>query len=136
MLLCDYAEEINGKLYIVGGGWTQLYTPNAPANMGLAIKISVPWNQANRPHDFVVRLLTEDEEPVSAVGDETNQPIQLQGKLEVGRPPGLRPGTPLDSAIAVMLQGLILPEGSFHWRVEIDGTELARIPFNVVPPRR
>jgi len=22
LLLCDYAEAVNGKLYIMGGGWT------------------------------------------------------------------------------------------------------------------
>jgi hypothetical protein len=133
MLLCDYAEEINGKLYVMGGGWSQLFTADAPTNMGLAIKVSVPWDQANRPHDFSVRLVTDDEQSV-LTGDE-QQPVELQGKLEVGRPPGLRPGTYLDSAIALNLQNLVLPAGLFHWKAEVDGSEVAHIPFSIFQPR-
>jgi len=60
MLLCDYAEELGGKLYIMGAGWSQLRTPYQPSNMALAIKLSVPWTQANEPHNLAIRLVTED----------------------------------------------------------------------------
>lgn len=46
MLLCDAADSVNGKLYILGAGWSQLLFPDRPANMSLAIKIAVPWDQA------------------------------------------------------------------------------------------
>ena len=58
LLLCDYAQEVGGKLYILGGGWS-IYR-GAPVTMGLAVKIAVPWDAANIPHDFSARLVTED----------------------------------------------------------------------------
>src|SRR5215216_5860474 len=64
ILLCDYAEEVNGKLYVMGGGWSRLFTPNQPSNMALAIKLTIPWNEANRLREIAVRLLTEDNNPV------------------------------------------------------------------------
>ncbi len=58
LLLCDHAQEVAGKLYVLGGGWS-IYR-GAPVTMGLAVKIAVPWDAANIPHDFAARLVTED----------------------------------------------------------------------------
>src|SRR3974377_2306378 len=58
MLLCDYAQEVAGKLYVLGGGWS-IYR-GTPVTMGLAVKIAVPWDGANMPHEFAARLVTED----------------------------------------------------------------------------
>ena len=37
MLLCDAAQESGGKLYILGGGWSIIRTPNTPTPMSLAM---------------------------------------------------------------------------------------------------
>ena len=58
LLLCDHAQEVAGKLYVLGGGWS-IYR-GAPVTMGLAVKISVPWDAANMPHDFTARLVYPD----------------------------------------------------------------------------
>src|SRR3712207_6134998 len=63
MLLCDAAEEVGGKLYILGGGWSFLHRPGVPTNMALAIKIAVPWNETNQSHTLRAHLLTDDGEP-------------------------------------------------------------------------
>ncbi len=131
MLLCDYAEELGGKLYIMGGGWSRLWTPNQPSSMALAIKISVPWNQANEPHDLTIRLVTGNGGPVP---DPQGNDVQLMGKLEVGRPPGLRPGSTLDVPIAARFNGLELDPGIYRWEVEIDGTLMHDTAFDVVQP--
>jgi len=130
MLLCDYAEELGGKLYIMGGGWSVLRTPNVPSNVYLAIKLSVPWNQANEPHDLAIRLVTEDGKPVQSEGQEGD--VQLTGKVEVGRPPGLRPGTDLDLPLVASFHGLTLPPGGYRWSLEIDDMLLTKIPFRVL----
>lgn len=130
MLLCDYAEELGGKLYIMGGGWTHLQTPNEPSNISLAIKLSIPWNQANEPHDLAIRLLTEDGEPVP---NDSGGYIELTGKVEVGRPAGLRPGTNLDLALSARFQGIELEPGGYRFSLEIDETELGGATFNVMP---
>jgi hypothetical protein len=131
MLLCDYAEEVGGKLYVMGGGWSHLRTPNQPSNMALAIQISVPWNQANEPHDLTIRLVTGDGHPVQ---NEQGENIELTGKVEVGRPPGLRPGSQLAVPLAARFNGLILEPGTYRWELEVDGAPLEDTTFDVIQP--
>jgi hypothetical protein len=137
MLLCDHAEEINGKLYIMGGGWSKVLTPNTPFNMALAIKISVPWMEANRLHNLTIRLLTEQFEQVKMGGEgqDEGQDIQLAGKVEVGRPPGMRPGSYLDAPIAASFQQLVLSPGIYLWELAVNDRVLKRVPFDVVQPQ-
>ena len=54
LLLCDYAEAINGKLYIMGGGWT-ICAPG-PRNMAVAIRVLVPWSDTNKQHNLALML--------------------------------------------------------------------------------
>lgn len=126
MLLCDAAQEQNGKLYILGGGWSMLHRAG-PTTMAIAIKISFPWGDANRPHPMLLELLTEDGHPV-LVGD---GPVRVEGGLEVGRPPGLRPGSDLDVALALNFSGVPLMNGGYRWQFQLDGESAATISFQV-----
>jgi hypothetical protein len=120
MLLADAAQAVTGKLYVLGGGWS--ITGPDPAPSALAIKIEVPWDEANRPHRFVLALLTADGQPVTVPGPQGPQAIEVQGGLEVGRPAGLTPGTPLDSTLAINFGPLPVPPGGrYVWRLSIDG---------------
>lgn len=130
MLLCDYAEELGGKLYVMGGGWSRNYTPNQPSNMSLAIKITVPWNEANKPYGLTVRLVDENHETVQSPNDGEN--IGLEGKVEVGRPPGLKSGSNLDLALAVRFDGLILEPGTYVWELLIGNSVLESTVFDVI----
>src|SRR4029450_7500344 len=93
ILLADSAQVAAGKLYILGGGWS--ITGPEPAPGALAIKIEVPWNESNRRHRLRLALLDADGHPVMAPG-EPGGPLEIIGDFEVGRPPGLMPGTPID----------------------------------------
>ena len=120
MLLADYAVVSDGKLTIVGGGWSQT-GPEASA-FGIGLLIQVPWDQANTPHAFSVELLDADGASVSVDTDEEGeQPVSFGGEFEVGRPPGLKPGTPLDFPVAVNSTPLPLEPGRYEWRLTIDG---------------
>ena len=82
--------------------------------------IKVPWDQANIQHTFRLTLVDTDEQAVLVPGAE--QPVQVEGQFEVGRPPGLKPGTPLDFALAVNVPPLPLqPDSRYVWRLLIDG---------------
>jgi uncharacterized protein DUF6941 len=133
LLLCDYAQEVAGKLYVLGGGWS-IYR-GAPITMALAVKIAVPWDAANMPHDFSARLLTEDgADPVLETPDNGGvaTPIEFQGRFEAGRPAGLAPGSELDAPFAVNIAGLPLPPGRYEWQVAIDGELVDRVAFTVM----
>jgi hypothetical protein len=120
MLLADAAEAVNGKLYILGGGWS--VTGPQPVPSALAIKIEVPWDQANQKHLLVVSLETEDGQPVIVPTPQGEQPLEIKGEFEVGRPAGLKQGTPLDAALAVGVPPLPLKPGSrYTWRLSING---------------
>ena len=131
-MLCDHAQEVAGKLYVLGGGWS-IYR-GSPVTMALAVKIAVPWDAANTPHTFVARLVTEDGgDPVlpGPDGESAATPIQFEGQFEAGRPPGLTPGSDLDAPFAVNIAGLPLPAGRYEWHVAIDGEISDRVPFSV-----
>lgn len=128
MLLCDAATESGGKLFVLGGGWSVVHVPNIPTPMALAIKLMIPWDQANQKHHIKVSLVTDDGDTVDA----GEGPIQADGQIEVGRPPGMKPGTPLDSPFVVNFAALALDAGGYVWELEVDGTVLARTPFRVL----
>ncbi|MFN2557613.1 MAG: hypothetical protein ABR592_12255 [Nitriliruptorales bacterium] len=122
LMLADAAQAVGGKLYILGGGWS-LAGPG-PITMALAIKVEVPWDRANERLKFKLELVDADGQPVEVPSppDGLLRPVALEGEMEVGRPPGLRAGTPLDSTMAINLDGIGLPPGErFTWRFEIDG---------------
>lgn len=82
LLTADFAEVINGKSYIIGGGWDRVSpaTYPAPLRLGIAIGIRVPFLESNVPHhmNIVIR---------DGVGKEL---VRIEGDLETGRPPGSR----------------------------------------------
>ena len=116
-MLADSAQAVNGKLYILGGGWS--VTGPAPATMALAVKIEVPWDEANMKHRFVLELLDADGRPFIAPGREG--PLQVDGQFEVGRPAGVAPGTPIDFVFAVNIAAIqLVPSSRYTWRLSVD----------------
>ncbi|MGH9322921.1 MAG: DUF6941 family protein [Vicinamibacteria bacterium] len=136
MLLADAAQEVGGKLYILGGGWS-IIGPD-PATFAIAVYMQTPWDQANLRRSFRLELLDADGQPVVMSmpnGDE--QKLVIEGQHEAGRPPGLKPGTPLDGAFAVNFAGMPLPPGQrLEFRLSIDGEtdEDWTLPFTTRPP--
>jgi hypothetical protein len=130
MLLCDAAETANGKLYVLGGGWSQVLVPDTPFAMALAVKLAVPWDQANTRFTIEARLVTDDGEPALTPEGE---PIRAQGQIEVGRPPGLKPGEALDAPFVLRFT-VTLPPGGYVWELLIgppEGHIAARAAFRV-----
>jgi len=122
MMLADSAQEVGGKLYILGGGWS--ITGPDPVPMAIALKLEVPWDRTNEQHSLLLELLDEDGSPVMVEGPEEHGqvPLQVTGDFEAGRPPVIKPGTPIDSALAVNFGPLPLEEGRrYQWRLSIDG---------------
>ncbi|CAN5611767.1 hypothetical protein BH23CHL8_BH23CHL8_18870 [soil metagenome] len=132
MLLCDAVQEANGKLFILGGGWTYIGPEIGP--MGVAILMEVPWADANKKHHFKLTLCNTDMAPV-AVGPE-GQIMQMEGEIEVGRPPGAPVGNPFMVPLALNVAPLPLaPDARFLWVLEVDGDTSAdwQLGFNTRP---
>jgi hypothetical protein len=117
MMLADAAQEVNGKLYVLGGGWS-VTGPVLPP-MALALKLDVPWSAANQQHEFLLVLVDADGHPVRVGVDDGD--VRAGGTFEVGRPPGLPAGTDIDFAFAVTVPSLPLAAGRYAWQLWIDG---------------
>ena len=119
MMLADAAQAVGNKLFILGGGWSITVTPTQPT--AIAIKIAVPWGEANRKHRLRLALLDDDGQAVRVPTPKGEQPLEIGGGFEVGRPPGLRPGTSIDVAMVVAVGSMPLPADKyFVWKLTID----------------
>jgi hypothetical protein len=125
-LLCDSAQVADGKLYILGGGWS-VCGPGAFLH-GLAMKLEVPWTAANQKHVLAAELLNQDGSPVT-IG-EPPEGVRFGTDFEVGRPAGLLPASPLDVPLAVNFGPMELPPGQvYSWHISVDGSEIERVRF-------
>ena len=138
MLLADYAQVTDGKLTVVGGGWS--LTGPEPTAFGIAILVHVPWDQANRRHTLRLELVDADGIAVTLPGDggAEDAPVVFLDDIEfeVGRPAGIKPGTPLELPLAVNSGPLpLLPGSRYEWRLSIngEGDEDWRLAFSVRP---
>ncbi|MEM7092693.1 MAG: hypothetical protein AAF567_06810 [Actinomycetota bacterium] len=105
MLLCDSAQAVGGKLFVLGGGLSVMGP--RPQPLAIAIHVTVPWDRGNVKHDWRIDLVDEDGRPVMV----NDKPIAVRGQFEAGRPSGLRAGTPLGVALAINLTALRLRPG-------------------------
>ena len=129
LILCDFAETINGKLYIQGGGWTRYAHTDQPITIYLASKLLVPWNEANRDHRLTIKLLDSDARPVPS---SDGRPVTIEGGFEVGRPPGLASGSEIDLPLTFKFEGLSLTPGRYRWEMKVDDTVVADPTFDIV----
>jgi hypothetical protein len=62
VLVARYAEVIDRKLHVVGGGWDLLRVqgPASPCMIGLAVGIEVPWLAIGKVYTLQLRLEDED----------------------------------------------------------------------------
>lgn len=124
MLLCDAAQVADGKLYILGGGWSM--TGPDPVPSAIALKIEVEWGEAVRAHHWELFLEDEDGRPVMVQTPEGVQSVEVRGEFTVSQPQTVPEGSPIDVALAVNMGPIPLPPGSrYVWRLTIDGESLS-----------
>jgi hypothetical protein len=127
LLLCDAAQVSNGKLFVLGGGWNMI-AANTPANLALALLFAVPWDQTNKQINVEAKLMTADGEPFR-IGD---QAVEAMGQMEVGRPPGVKPGTDMNAPLAIPFNGIVVPPGGYRWEIWVDNEMSAFAPFRAI----
>lgn len=132
MLLADYAAVADGKLTIVGAGWK--VTGPQPAPFAIAMLFDVPWHLTNEQQQFRLELIDPDGNGVVPIGAE--EPAIIEGQFEVGRPPGVRPGTSFPFPVPLNYPPLALAPGSeYEWRLTVNGRahEDWRLAFSTRP---
>ncbi|HSL25063.1 MAG TPA: hypothetical protein VLA54_02190 [Acidimicrobiia bacterium] len=62
-LLADAVQAVQGKLFILGGGWDTLYVSSFPARhpaMAIALRVKVPWSSSSQQIKIGVELQDAD----------------------------------------------------------------------------
>lgn len=131
LLLCDWAEVLNGKLYMMGAGWTRV-SAGQPVIVGVAILIRVPWGLANQKHHLTFEIATEDGAPFVQETSGGRLPVRIDGDFEVGRPTGVTPGSMLDLPVAFKAGPLVLPAGRYVGQLFIDGSLEKSVAFEAL----
>jgi len=120
MLLCDSAQVADGKLFILGGGWS--VTGPDPVPSAIAMKIDVDWHEADMAHHWELFLEDADGRPVMVDTPEGHHAIEVRGEFSVTRPTTVPEGTPIDVALAVNMGPVPLAAGNrYTWRLVVDG---------------
>jgi len=115
VLLADFAQVADAKLYLLGAGVTAIGPQPQP--VAVAILLQIPWDRANIAHSWLLELLDEDGAPVP----DASNPLSVGGNVETGRPVGTRPGSPLQVPIVVNFTALpVQPGGTYLFRLSIN----------------
>lgn len=116
MFMADGAHVVGGKVYVLGGAWTHLYMPAFPGRPNPAVSVvvglRVPYNLTNRKFRFALRVVDSD-------GEQIDEPAT--GEFEMGRPPGLRPGSSQRFMVAGMIATEFPRPGRYLIEAIIDG---------------
>jgi hypothetical protein len=100
VILANHAEAINGLLYLQGAGWSMLTRQVVPGqqppavHFGIGVSVLVPWEEADRRHEFAVWI--EPEGGGSPV-------FSVDGGFQAGRAPGARPGSDQRTVLAIQI---------------------------------
>jgi len=126
LMLCDAAQLVQGKLYILGGGWDRTSVNNP--SLGVAFSIMIEWTETNQRHRFELEL--QDEDGNALMVGEPPKPLIMGGDFTAGRPAEHPPGMPLWVRQAVNIQNpRFEPNKRYRWELRINGSPLTNLSF-------
>jgi hypothetical protein len=125
LILTDYAEALNGKLYALGAGWSVLRFPELPQEwrFTIGIGIDVGWDETNQRQTLDVVIQDPD-------GAELGEDLSME--IEAGRPPGLPPGQEQRMVVAFNVGASFETAGPHAVVIRSGDAELERSRFHVV----
>lgn len=126
LIVGDYAEIVNGKLYLMGGGWDRFDAREVPVNLRLAVAagVRIGWEETNVAHTVVIYV--ED--------DDGHELARIDGTMQVGRPANLPPGSTQLSQLAANLPLRADQFGGYRVRMvagQGDAAHEATVPFRI-----
>jgi hypothetical protein len=124
LILADAAQVANGKLFILGGGWSVYRSAVYPAQVQLALGISIliDWSEAGIRHPVTITMA--DAAGVLVIPE-------LRGQVEAGKPAELGAGVTQRALLAVNA-GLVIPRPGRYVVAAIAGASRAEVSFEAV----
>lgn len=129
-MIADSAQAVGGKLYVLGGGVSNMLAPPAP--IALCGTIVIPWDETNNPHTMTVLMENANGEPVMVSTPLGEQPFKIEAMFEGGRPPGAAKGTSFTAPIAMNFVRPPAPVGRYVFRILSDGKEVDQLALDIV----
>jgi hypothetical protein len=134
-ILAESVAVADGRLFVLGGGWTHLQVPSlpvSPGRLGIGLLLTVPHTRAGERIALSIRVEGPRGE-VQLADLASDAPVAALEGLLVAEP---APETsPLDFQVVPLgfnLDGVRLEaEGAYALVVELDGEAAARVPFAV-----
>jgi hypothetical protein len=133
LALADFVRAADGKLDLLGAGWT--VTGPDPSSFGVGILIEAQPGEFGGQHEILLELVDEDGQLVP-VPDGDDPLLRIEGTLEMIPPPGHHPAQALVLPVAFNAANVPLPPGrKLVFRLWIDGEtkESWRLPFLTRP---
>src|SRR5712692_7380627 len=128
LMLADRAEAVNGKLYVMGGGWDRNFVEDfrQPVPLSLAVGFLVPWDMLDFPQ--LIQISIENSEKKEA-------PVySLEATFVARRPPTGFIGDPLLVTLAVPAVAVKFPgPGKYEVIVRLAGGQERRIRVRMLP---
>lgn len=128
VILADRAEVLNGKLYMMGGGWDRLTLADLsqPTGINFAVGLQIPWNFTNQ--ELTLTLSVESEDGQGVHGD-------LRGSVNVGRPPDAIPGQSFHFVLAAGAPIKFPQYGGYRVVAAVGDGDPNQMIFYIVSPR-
>ena len=133
MMLADYAQIADGKLFISGGGWSTCGP--GPTPCAVVAIFHVPWQETDEKVSFALRLIDEDGRAVMQPGSTDGLPVQVNGHFEARRQPGMTPGTDINVPMSFNIMLHLTPNRRYSWVLDVDGQadDSWQLPFETRP---
>lgn len=126
-MLADAAQVQGGKLFVLGGGFDTINARSLPVvhrALSVALVAEVGPEERHRDLEITITLIDED-------GNEMG--VEAKGKLRVGAPPNLPPGSLSIVPIVSPFNNIRFPEAKgYAFVLTFEEEELARVRFRVV----
>ena len=127
LITADAASISDGKINMLGAGWTRISA--GLANFCVVVRLDIPWTMTNTQLEWSLDLTDQDGrlyEPLENSGG-----LHLEGQVQVGRAEGLSQGASMEAPLVIPFIQLPLRTGPLEWRFQV-ATTVAKYPFEVI----
>jgi hypothetical protein len=120
MLLAEAVQVADGKLNILGAGWSQMNA--GPSQIAVAVLIEFTAAEANGAHHFELFLTDGDHQPIVTDSPDGSMPVEVRGDADVALPEEYDIRVPVPWPIAINVPGMVLEPGcAYQWNLVVDG---------------
>ena len=122
LMLADHAEAVNGKLYLMGGGWDRRTVVDfrQPQAFSVSVGVLIPWSLTNRPVPLTIALTDADGQSIAA---------PFQTNVLVGRPVNATPGQKLRYMLSLNFMMPLPKPGTYVIEARLADVATRRVTF-------